>query len=323
MVRSYVLNQIRNDDLRSFIKNHVFLLVLLFLTINLSCENAGKDEFKSKANSPPVVTSARILPDKPNVESKLEVLIQSQDSDQDPVTHIYRWMKNSEEIVGENTYVLRNGNLKKGDLIQVNVTPSDGKAKGETFLSPPVEILNSPPVIKGITIEPKIAYVNDDLKAFVQGYDADGDSINYTYHWERNGVVLPEENTSTLAANRFKKGDSITVTVIPHDGVTLGAPKKTEPITTANSPPVITSIPPTRTEGNIYTYQVKAHDPDNDPVIFSLRTAPNGMNIDKETGIIRWEIREGDQRTQTIEIEASDSEGAKSFQRYTLSIEFK
>ena len=323
IVFSYVLNQIRNDDLWSFFKNHVLLLVLLSFTINLSCENAGKDEFKSKANSPPVVTSARILPDKPTVESKLNVLIQSQDSDQDPVTHIYRWMKNSEEINGENTYALRNGNLKKGDFIQVNVIPSDGKANGETFVSPSVEILNSPPVIKGIRIEPKIAYVNDDLKAFVQGYDADGDSINYTYHWERNGVVLSEENTSILAANRFKKGDSIAVTVIPHDGMISGSPKKTEPITTANSPPVITSIPPTRTEGNIYTYQVKANDPDNDPVIFNLRTGPKGMNIDKETGIIRWEIREGDQRTQTIEIEASDSEGAKSFQRYTLSIEFK
>jgi Putative Ig domain len=253
----------------------------------------------------------------------LNVLIQSQDSDQDPVTHVYRWMKNDEEIIGENTYALRNGNFKKGDLIKVNVTPSDGKVKGETFVSPSVEILNSPPVIKGITIEPKVAYVNDDLKAFVQGYDADGDSINYTYHWERNGAVLSEENTSALAANRFKKGDSIAVTVIPHDGEISGTPKKTEPITMANSPPIITSIPPTRTVGNSYTYQVKANDADNDPVIFSLRTAPEGMTIDKEGGIIRWDIREGDKRTHTIEIEVSDSDGATSFQRYTLSVELK
>jgi hypothetical protein len=47
------------------------------------------------------------------------------------------------------------------------------------------------------------------------------------------------------------------------------------------------------------------------------------MEIDKETGFVRWEIRKGDQGTQSIEIQASDSEGAKSFQRYTLSIKFR
>jgi hypothetical protein len=86
---------------------------------------------------------------------------------------------------------------------------------------------------------------------------------------------------------------------------------------------MIISSPPNKTDGNIYTYQVKADDPDNDPIIFSLKTAPKGMEINRETGLIRWEVRKGDQGTQSVEIEASDSEGAKSFQRYTLSVEFR
>jgi hypothetical protein len=85
----------------------------------------------------------------------------------------------------------------------------------------------------------------------------------------------------------------------------------------------VTSSPPTKTDGNIYTYQVKANDPDDDPILFTLKSAPKGMEIDKETGLIRWEIRKGDQGTHPIEIEASGGEGAKSFQRYTLSVEFR
>jgi hypothetical protein len=66
-----------------------------------------------------------------------------------------------------------------------------------------------------------------------------------------------------------------------------------------------------------------ANDPDNDSIIFGLKTAPKGMEINKETGLIRWEIQKGDQGKQSIEIEAFDSEGAKSFQRFTLSVEVK
>jgi hypothetical protein len=101
------------------------------------------------------------------------------------------------------------------------------------------------------------------------------------------------------------------------------SPKKSDPVTIANSPPIITSSPSNKTEGNIYTYQVMANDPDDDPVTFDLKTGPRGMEINNETGLIRWEIHKEDQGAQLIEIEASDSEGAKSIQRYTLSIQFR
>jgi len=299
------------------------ILTLFFLAASVSCGRQEVTETSLSKNSPPQIVSVKILPENPNRESVLSLVIESYDSDHDPVAYRYQWLKNGEEMEGANKEFLRSTNLKKGDLIRVKVTPSDGKTEGETVLSPPVKIVNAPPVIKEIKIEPKIAYANDDLKAIVKGDDANGDSINYTYKWEKNGVFFSEEKTDTLARNRFKKGDSIAVTVIPKDGETSAPPKKSEPVTIANGPPLITSSPPNKTDSNIYTYQVTANDPDNDPIIFSLKTAPKGMEIDRETGLIRWEIRKGDQGTHSIEIEASDSEGAKSFQRYTLSIEFR
>jgi hypothetical protein len=232
-------------------------------------------------------------------------------------------MKNDEEIVGENKSTLSSGNFKKGDLVQVRVTPYDGKVDGKPFLSTPVKILNSLPVIQQVWIEPKVGYAKDNLKVKIKSSDKDGDFIYYTYSWEKNGIVMAEERSEVLEEGRFKKGDSIRVTVTPDDRETEGPPKKSDPVIISNSAPLITSSPPTSVEKTTYLYQVVANDPDNDPVAFTLKSAPKGMEIDKKTGSIRWEIRKEDMGTHAIGIEASDDRGAKSIQRYVLTVDFK
>jgi hypothetical protein len=299
-------------------KSRLLFMALFSFVVNLSCDNSA--DLKPKTNSTPVITSVIILPGKPYIQAELNAVVQCQDPDRDQVTNHYQWVRNGEEILGENTYILRNGKLKKGDLVQVRVTPSDGKVNGTPSLSPAVKVLNSSPVIQEVRIEPRVAYVNDSLKTLVQCPDADGDSIHYTYQWEKNGMVLGEERNDTLQRGQFKRGDSIAVAVTPDDGESLGTPKKSETIIISNRPPVIVSSPSNRVDGNIYTYQVQANDPDDDPIIFTLKSAPHGMEINKETGLIRWKIHKGNQGKQLIEIEASDSEGAKSIQKYTLSV---
>jgi len=297
--------------------------IILILGGNLSCGRQETTEAKPPKNSPPFIASIRILPENPNQESILSLVIQSKDPDGNPVVYHYQWLKNSAEIIGGEKDTLKCNDLKKGDLIRVKVTPSDGKVNGEPFLSSPVKIPNSPPVIQEVRIEPKVAYANDDLKVFARGSDADGDSIQYTYQWEKNRVILTGEKNETLPRGQFKKGDSIAVTVTPNDSESTGILKKSESIIISNSPPVLVSSPTNKIDGNIYTYQVKANDPDNDSVIFSLKTAPKGMEINKETGLIRWEIRNEDKGKHSFDIEVSDDEGAKSSQRHTLEIDFR
>jgi hypothetical protein len=302
----------------------LILLSLLFSLIGiLSCGKEKGAEFKSKTNSPPVITSVNILPEKPNKESELNLSIQSKDPDGDPVTYQYQWLRNDEEIIGEKQNTLKKGNFKKGDLIRVRVTPSDEKVNGTPFLSAPVKVLNSSPVIQEVWIEPKVAYVTDRLKANVKSSDLDGDFIYYTYQWGKNGGVLNEERGEFLERGRFKKGDSIVVTVISDDREVQGPPKKSEPVTISNSPPLIVSSPSISVEGSPYLYQVRASDPDDDPITFTLKSGPKGMEMDKKTGLIRWEIQREKKGSHSIEIEAADNEGAKSLQRFTLNVEFK
>jgi hypothetical protein len=308
----------------SILSSIFFLLFLLgmMLSCNEQLEHQGT-EFQSKTNPPPVITSITISPNQPNRESELSLSIQSHNPGGNPLTYRYQWIKNDKEIPGENKESLKSENFKKGDFIRVKVVPSDGEAVREPFLSGPVKILNSPPVIQEVRIEPKMAYANDPLKVHVKSNDIDRDFIYYTYQWEKNGAVLTEEKGEVLERGRFKKGDSISVTVTPDDRESQGISKKSEPITILNSPPIIVSSPPTSVEGNDYIYQVKAYDPDNEPISFALKSGPKGMEIDKDTGLIRWAIRSQDRGTHSIEIEASDKEGAKSFQRFVLNIEIR
>src|SRR4030042_5803417 len=274
----------------------LFLCVFICSTIGFlfSCGKSSNIESKTKTNSPPVISSANILPEKPNKESEFNLSIQSKDSDGDSVTYQFQWVRNDEEIIGENKNTLKGGSFKKGDLIQVRVTPSDGKVSGTPFLSAPVKVLNSPPVLKEVWIEPKVAYVTDRLKATLKSLDPDGDFIYHTYQWEKNGTLLSEEREEILERGRFKKGDSIAVIVTPDDREILGPPKKSETLIISNSPPLILSSPPTSVEKTTYFYQVKANDPDNDPIAFALRSGPKGMEMDKKTGLIKWEIRKDD-----------------------------
>ena len=300
----------------------LFSLCVLVLTL-LSCEGRKKSGPPAKTNSAPSITTVTLLPQKAYQGSELSSAIQSKDPDGDSVTYKYQWFRNDQEIIGENKSSLRGDRLRKGDVIQVRVTPSDGKAEGPSVLSSPVGILNSPPEIQGVSIEPRIPSVSDSLKAQVKGFDLDGDFVYYTFSWEINGKAIPEEKGPVLERGQFKKGDSITVSVTPDDRETLGTPKKSEPVLILNSPPIIISSPPTAIDGTLYRYSVTAHDPDKDPITFTLKSGPKGMAIDRGTGLIQWEIKKEDKGTYPIEIEVSDSEGAKGIQRYTLTIDFK
>jgi len=318
-----LLSRIKDDELGFFTETIALFLFLFLLLANLSCEKEGKIGSKSKTNSPPVITSVNVLPEMPDRESDLNLIIQSNDPNGDSIIYRYQWIKNDEDIVGENKNTYKPEDLKKGDIVQVRIIPSDGKEEGKPFLSAPVKILNAPPVIEEVWIEPKMPTAKENLRAFEKSVDADGDPIYFTYQWEKNGVVSLDERKEILEQGRFKKGDTITVTMVPDDREIIGVPKKSAPVTILNSAPIIGSSPPFSIDGTKYIYQVKASDPDDDTVTFSLKSGPKGMKIDQKIGLIQWEIQKEDKGTHPIEIEVRDNEGAASFQRYTLVVEVR
>jgi bacillopeptidase F len=89
----------------------------------------------------------------------------------------------------------------------------------------------------------------------------------------------------------------------------------------ANSPPLITSMPPTAaTAGSLYTYAVTASDPEGDALSFSLDAAPNGMTIEAIGGVISW-TPGGDQiGSHGVTVRVTDAGGQAATQSFSVAV---
>ncbi|MFO0940014.1 MAG: putative Ig domain-containing protein [Pirellulales bacterium] len=92
--------------------------------------------------------------------------------------------------------------------------------------------------------------------------------------------------------------------------VRAGAPNVASEFTT--TPPVLASV------GTAYSYQASATDPEGSALIYSLRTAPQGMTINAQSGLIGWTpIQSG---RFVVTLVATDSLGAAAVQSFELDV---
>ncbi|AFY54222.1 RHS repeat-associated core domain protein [Rivularia sp. PCC 7116] len=92
-------------------------------------------------------------------------------------------------------------------------------------------------------------------------------------------------------------------------------------VTGNNTPPAIISTPNTiAASTQLYSYQIAANDPENDPLRYSLGIRPQGMIVEESTGLIQWTPQTGQTGENTVEIFVEDTQGGISSQTYTLVV---
>jgi hypothetical protein len=279
-----------------------------------------KEKSADSAAALPAISSVEILPENPSKSGLLETVVKFDQAETGNVR--YRWMKNGKEIMGETESTLKQDNFQKKDTITVEVTPYVDKMQGKPFPSKPVVIANSPPVLRSFAIEPTPAHSKDELTALLDAFDADGEYIRTSYQWKKGKEDIPGATGSTLSTDYFKKGDRIGCQARVSDGESPEVSYYSSEAVILNSAPLITSKPAAEAmEGSPYEYTVTAEDPDEDEVKFSLSSAPEGMTIDSDSGLIRWQISDQQQGgTYNFEVIAIDPEGAQSVQPITLTL---
>jgi RHS repeat-associated protein len=89
-----------------------------------------------------------------------------------------------------------------------------------------------------------------------------------------------------------------------------------------NHAPGITSLAPTTaTIGTAYTYTVAASDPDaGDTLTFSLGSAPAGMQIQADTGLIQWQPDASQIGSFAVAVTVSDRFGATVTQNFSVTV---
>lgn len=222
-----------------------------------------------------------------------------------------KWFVNGIAVERPSSLQLESPDIKKNDRISVTAT-IDGKQS----VSNQVVVRNSPPVISTARIIPLNPRANDVLKAEMAGSDGDGDPVTFLFEWEKNGESAGRWDT---LEGPFQRDDRISLKITPFDGEDYG-PSINLTTNISNSPPKVSEDGSANMENHIYSYQIRAADPDGDQLKYSLKSAPPGATIDSTTGLIRWKIPAAFQGRSSFVISVADGHGGETLQDLNLDI---
>jgi cellulose biosynthesis protein BcsQ len=269
----------------------------------------GSDKFTFKANDgisdsaaatftieivpvddPPVALAGSLILDE---DTSASITLKGSDPDGDPLTYSIVRQPSHGTLSGTAPNLTYTPTLNFNWLDSFTFKVNDGTSDSE-----PVAVLitvnpaNDPPKANddSITIKEDTPARKIDVLANDKEPDNEPLRISDIAQGSHGSVEINPDNTLSYTPNANYYGtDSFTYTISDRGGETGTAVVRItiEPV---NDPPKITSTPVTTAMYNIlYTYDVKATDPDtNDKLTYVLMSKLKGMTINPETGLIQW-----------------------------------
>lgn len=222
------------------------------------------------------------------------------------------WLVNGETATYGEGREFQPRNASKGGTVQARAFLDDAVVESDT-----VRITNSPPVIRRARILPVTFRPGDTLSIEPEIHDADGDEVTAIYEWIRNREPAGDSKSIGVV---LKRGDRVSVTVTPYDGEDYGESATVER-TIENMPPMITEDNTFTFDGKVYSFSVNATDPDGDPLTYSLKSAPDGMYINKGTGDVTWDVPSDFTGEVVVIVAVSDGVRGESTREITLVLE--
>jgi hypothetical protein len=92
------------------------------------------------------------------------------------------------------------------------------------------------------SIIPQSPNAGTPLDVKYEAVDQDGNPISYTFRWYVNDSQVQEGPSSSLQPGSYREGDTVYAEVTPADASSTGTSMKTDPVTIAASPPVVTGV---------------------------------------------------------------------------------
>lgn len=228
----------------------------------------------------------------------------------DPAAARIEWMIDGSPFTPVDPMTIALSNeffAKKGSVIRARAIVT-----GREIISNEARIANSPPELT-VRLEEQ-SQTGQRLSIKAEAHDPDGDDIRYEYVWSVNGA--PAGTTDTLE-NRVRRGDHIVVRATAFDDESDSGPQIIER-TIQNMPPEIAEDTKNKIENGVFEYHVKASDPDDDTLAYSLESPPPGMTIDGATGLLRWNVPQEFKGKKNITAVVADGNGGSA--KYTIII---
>ena len=177
-------------------------------------------------NQPPSVSNVLISPNSPTTTDSLSLTYTYSDPDGDFESGTtIRWSQDSSVVSSFNDATsVPSSFTSKGEVWFVSVQPSDGTEMGSQVTSSSITILNTPPVVNGLSISPTDPSELDDLSMSYSFSDVDLDlESGSVIQWYLDGSrVSTYDGASTIPSVSTRAGDIWEVRVTPSDGEDAG-----------------------------------------------------------------------------------------------------
>ena len=158
----------------------------------------------------------------------------------------------------------------------------------------------------------------------VEAIDADaGDTLTFSLDAAPAGMTIdPASGLIQWTPVAGQIGINAVTARVADQGGLFATQSYNVDVAAGNQAPTITSIPvTTATEGQLYTYDVEANDPDaGDTLTFSLDLAPAGMTIDPASGLIQWTPVAGQIGINAVTARVTDQGGLFATQSYNVDV---
>ncbi len=216
------------------------------------------------------------------IPSRAVIVRPAVDPDGDKVSYRFEWLVDGVPI-GITGEALPGEKLRKGALLGVRVTASDGELEGPAALAL-ARVADTPPTKVEIAIEGEVHRRAEPIRVKIvkPGTDVDEDPVGYEYRWSVNGAPLNLPLSSAeLPTGLFAKHQKVKVQVNATDGE-LPGPAATAEVDVVNSPPsaptvVILPEAPRKGEALRAVITAGAMDPDQDPLTYRFAWKKNGQ----------------------------------------------
>jgi hypothetical protein len=167
-------------------------------------------------NTPPRILKATVGIDAALRQEDIRIDAVTTDVDGDAVELRYEWLVNNEEDLFSTDETLSADRYRKGDRIQIRITPFDGFDEGSRFISQVLTIPNTPP---RIVSTPPTEFTDSDYLYPVEAVDPDGDKLSYRLEEAPEGMSIDDAGLVRWNLAAAKRGDyPVKITVEDDDG---------------------------------------------------------------------------------------------------------
>lgn len=160
-----------------------------------------------------------------------------------------------------------------------------GERNEEVTLSSPSIVKNHFPRIARVEIFPSEPDLQTVLTVHLESADLDHDGVTYRYQWFVNKKEVSDQPVLPLSG--FRRGDLVSVRVIPSNGKGDGDFAQSPVVKIGNNPPVLALVkllPEQLKAGHPIRAEVQGFDKEGDPIHYDYEWYINDQPVDGSTG---------------------------------------